>query len=79
MNSVHTGVKDHKCDSCGKKFSQVGNLNVRMNAVHNGQCDSCKKAFSRVGHLKKHINTVHNGQKGHKCDSCGTFHPAALF
>ena len=24
MNSVHNGIKDHKCDSCGKSFLQAG-------------------------------------------------------
>ena len=27
-NSVHNGQKDHKCDSCGKSFSQAGFASV---------------------------------------------------
>ena len=55
----------HKCDSCGKEFSQAGSLKIHINSVHNGQkdhkCDSCGKAFSGAGDLKKHINSVHRG------------------
>ena len=29
--------KNHKCDSCGKEFSQAGNLKKHINTVHNGQ------------------------------------------
>ena len=59
--------KNHKCDSCGKSFSQAGAMNIHINAVHNGQkdhkCHSCGKAFSEARSLKKHINIAHNGQK----------------
>ena len=36
-NSVHNGQKDHKCDACGRSFSEAGNLKKHINAVHNGQ------------------------------------------
>ena len=57
INSVYNGQKDHKCDSCGKAFSQAGDLKKHINAIHNGlkdhKCDLWK-AFSRAGDLKKH-------------------------
>ena len=33
-NSVCNGQKEHKFDSCGKSFSQVGNLKSHINFVH---------------------------------------------
>ena len=60
-------VKNHKCDSCGKSFSEAGHLKGHINEVHNGQkdhkCDSCGKSFSQPGHLKTHINSVHIQRK----------------
>ena len=61
--TVHIGQKDHKCDSCGKAFSEAGKLKKHINSVHNGQkdqkCDLCETAFSTSQNLKKHINAVH--------------------
>ena len=37
INTIHNDEKDHKCDSCGKSFSQSGSLKTRINSVHNGQ------------------------------------------
>ena len=75
IDSVHNCQKDHKCNSCGKSFSQAENLKKHINSVHNGQkdnkCETCGKAFSDAGKSKRHINAVHKGQKDHKCDSCG--------
>ena len=59
--------KNHKCDTCGKVFSEAWILMKHINTVHNGQkdhkCDSCRKSFSEADNLKTHINSVHNGQK----------------
>ena len=30
------GQKDHKCDSCGKAFSQARDLKKHIDSVHNG-------------------------------------------
>ena len=64
INSVHNIQEDRKCDSCGKSFSQAGNLKKHINVVHNGQkdhkCNTCGRIFSQAGNLKKHMK-VHNG------------------
>ena len=74
IKTVHEGVKNHKCDACGKSFSEAGTLKKHLRATHEGvknhKCDTCGKAFSRAGHLKTHINSVHKGVRNHKCDQC---------
>ena len=35
INSIHNGKKDHKCDSCGKSFSEAGSMRRHINLVHN--------------------------------------------
>ena len=58
--------KNHKRETCGKSFLQVGYLKRHINSIHNGQkdhkCDSCGKLFFQAEHLKKHVNSIHNGQ-----------------
>ena len=53
IKTIHKGKK-FKCNSCGKSFTQAGNLRVHIKTVHechsDFECDSCDKA--------------------HKCDSC---------
>ena len=65
----------HKCQSCGKSFSEARNLKRHIHTVHEGhkdhKCKSCGKSFSQGGYLKNHIHTVHKGHKDNKCESCG--------
>ena len=63
----------HKCDSCGKAFSDAGILNRHINAVHYGKkdhkCDICGKAFSQVGNLNQHMRAFMGGcNKNFYCD-----------
>ena len=64
---VRQKLTDHKCESCGKLFSQAGNLKIHIHTVHEGhkdhKCKSCGKAFSHAHNLKRHLHTIHNSLK----------------
>ena len=65
INSVHEGIKNHKCDLCQKAFSHRGKLKNHINTVHEGlknhKCYICEKAFSQAVNLRNHINNIHKG------------------
>ena len=62
INSVHNGLKNHKCHACRTR-----------KLVHYDQKDhKYERPFSEAGKFKiLHIDSLHNGQKDHECDSCG--------
>ena len=64
----------HKCESCGKSFSQAGYLKKHINSVHEGhkdyKCETCGKSITTLRNLKKHIHSVHEGHRDYKCESC---------
>ena len=65
-STQYIGHKDHKCDSCGKSFSQQGHLKRHIHTVHEGRkdlkCESCDKSFTRATTLKQHVQAIHNAK-----------------
>ena len=57
--TVHEDHKKHKCESCGKSFSQAETLKKHIDSVHEGhkdgdhECVSCHKSFSQAEYLKR--------------------------
>ncbi|KAJ9589376.1 hypothetical protein L9F63_017428 [Diploptera punctata] len=71
--SGSTTSKQHRCQQCGKCFSQPGVLKTHS-LIHKGvrpyACTICNKRFLFTWHLRRHSLT-HSGVKPYSCELCG--------
>ena len=71
-----TKATDHKCESCGKLFSEAGHLKTHIHTIHEGhkdhKCEYFSKSFSQVQYFsKKTYHTMHSRvQKLHANPTC---------
>ena len=62
---LHSGVKNHKCEICGKQFAQKGSLKKHQlthSGIKNYKCNICSKNFGRDYDLKRHLLRLHEGK-----------------
>lgn len=61
--SILAGEKPHKCQVCGKAFSQSSNL-ITHSRKHTGfkpfSCELCAKGFQRKVDLRRHRESQHD-------------------
>ncbi|XP_053695656.1 zinc finger protein 1 homolog [Sabethes cyaneus] len=62
VKTVHIGVKRHRCQDCGKIFSNSSNL-IAHRRVHSGDrpfaCEVCDAKFTQSPTLQRHIKAKH--------------------
>ena len=68
LSSKGNCKNNHKCDPCGKSFTQSGVLNRHILSM--SKRHACEKDFSLWIFYLVFVE-VHHGQKDHNCDSCG--------
>ncbi|XP_042277340.1 zinc finger protein 2 homolog isoform X3 [Thunnus maccoyii] len=71
-SNIYTGKKSLKCNTYGKAFKCMSNLNKHLR-VHTGEkpypCNTCEKSFSHPSGLKVHMR-IHTGEKLYPCNTC---------
>ena len=76
IESVHLGLRLHKCDECGKGFTQGSHLKTHRKNVHlkekdpRFQCDECSKSFNSNQQLRSHQIRLHSSIKQFHCEVC---------
>ena len=60
VSRSHLKEKNHKCETCDKKFYQKKNLKDHIHSVHmddalaRSECKECGKTFKSLGYLDQH-------------------------
>ena len=72
--SVHTGVKDYKCDQCHKQYLDSNSLKNHMMTVHLKVkpfvCEICAMEFTVKSNMLRHLRR-HRGEYRFFCEDCG--------
>ena len=75
LRTVHEGIRDYKCEHCGKEFTEKKGLVCHTKRVHDNirdeQCKHCGKCFFSKECLYRHIKNIHEKdlqEKKFQCD-----------
>lgn len=70
---IHTGVKKHLCELCGKYFREKGMLKNHLR-THTGEkpfkCTQCDYIATRKAHLQEHMRTHVPDRELTQCSFC---------
>ncbi|XP_057375324.1 uncharacterized protein LOC130696253 [Daphnia carinata] len=73
---VHSGVKSHLCELCGRAFALRNSLNSHIRFHHRGQarpkhfmCSTCGYTCRSKNHLEKH-ERIHTNERPFDCKYC---------
>ena len=73
LSKIKKGVKNYKCEYCGKKFSTKNILDKHTTGFHvkGIKCDICEKGFASNYDLNRHVARVHEKkEKSYNCHHC---------
>jgi len=72
--NLHNDIRPYACDTCGRGFAQLGNLQKHM-SVHTGErphkCPKCTRCFSDISAMRRHCAAIHDKDARYGCDLCG--------
>jgi len=71
--NLHKNVRPFACNTCGRGFAQLGNLQKHM-SVNTGErphkCTKCSRCFSDASALRRHCAAIHDRDARYGCDIC---------
>ncbi|XP_052763733.1 uncharacterized protein LOC128205811 [Mya arenaria] len=72
--SIHTGIKQHKCEKCGKQYLDLASLKNHIMQIHDNirpyVCEICAMEFTVKSNMLRHQRR-HRGEYHFFCDDCG--------